>query len=80
MNKSLASIPYEVEGMECTIEVSAWGYYDPGKHWGPVEDCYPPEGEPHEYAVMFNGVEVLGCDDDLVQEAIDEYAEGMRDD
>lgn len=29
---------------ELAIEISAKGYYDPGRTYGPPEKCYPPEG------------------------------------
>ena len=29
---------------ELEIHIRAKGYYDPGKTYGPPEDCYPPEG------------------------------------
>ena len=77
--KILASIPYTIEGdegvdIECTIEVTAWGFYDPGVRFGPVENCYPPEGEAHEYYLLDNnGNEVAQIDDDLMQSIIDDY-------
>jgi hypothetical protein len=30
---------------ELDIEFMSSGYYDPGKIYGPPEDCYPPEGD-----------------------------------
>ena len=35
----------DVHGNEIDIVVGYKGYSDPGKLYGPPEDCYPPEGE-----------------------------------
>ena len=79
MRKSLASIPYLVHKSRCTIVVYAWGSYTPGVSIGPMEDCYPPDGVPHEYQLLLNDVGVIQYDDDLIQEAIDEYIGALRD-
>jgi hypothetical protein len=33
------------DGDELVIEFESSGYYDPGKTYGPPENCYPPEGD-----------------------------------
>jgi len=33
------------DGDELVIEFESTGYYDPGVRSGPVDKCYPPEGE-----------------------------------
>ena len=37
----------EIDGVEYEVEYDYEGYYDPGVCSGPVERCYPPEGD-HE--------------------------------
>jgi hypothetical protein len=32
-------------GDELVIDFTSTGYYDPGVRSGPVESCYPPEGD-----------------------------------
>lgn len=34
-----------VESGEILIHFRSSGYYDPGRTYGPPEDCYPPEGD-----------------------------------
>lgn len=38
-------ISVEINDEERELEITYEGYYDPGKTYGPPEDCYPPEGE-----------------------------------
>jgi hypothetical protein len=33
------------DGREVDVELAFTGYYDPGRCYGPPEDCYPPDGE-----------------------------------
>ena len=33
------------DGREVDVELTFTGYYDPGRTYGPPENCYPPEGE-----------------------------------
>ena len=38
------------DGLEYTVEYRYSGYYDPGRTYGPPENCYPPEGD-HEVEI-----------------------------
>ena len=33
------------DGREMDVTVEFSGYYDPGNTYGPMDNCYPPEGE-----------------------------------
>jgi hypothetical protein len=51
--------------------------YDPGRTYGPPEDCYPPEGGPEPLSLTINGVEVNMEDwkeivDKFIEFALDE--------
>jgi hypothetical protein len=35
----------DVHGWELIINFHSAGYYDPGRTYGPPENCYPPEGD-----------------------------------
>ena len=35
----------DTAGAEHDVTIKFAGYYDPGKLYGPPENCYPPEGE-----------------------------------
>lgn len=39
------------DGLEVDVVVEYKGYYDPGKLYGPPENCYPPEGEVEVLAI-----------------------------
>jgi len=34
-----------IEEAELSVDYHVSGYYDPGRTYGPPEDCYPPEGD-----------------------------------
>lgn len=40
---------------ELELDISAKGYYDPGRLSGPPEDCYPPEGELEITSIELDG-------------------------
>ena len=35
------------DGQEIDVTLNFYGYYDPGCTYGPIDRCYPPEGEVH---------------------------------
>jgi hypothetical protein len=37
------------DGREVDVDLTFSGYYDPGNVWGPMDSCYPPEGEVNIY-------------------------------
>lgn len=39
------SLEVESDDGEITYRIDASGWYDPGRTWGPPDQCYPPEGE-----------------------------------
>lgn len=60
--------------IEITVEIEFdYNPGDPGKLYGPPEDCYPPEPEEASvYAVRHNGILLSMSDDDL--EALEDDA------
>lgn len=66
--------------LELTVNVSSTGYYDPGKTYGPPEDCYPPEGD-NERPVTGAGVagyEVPKTLFDEIEEWLSEEIEALE--
>ena len=57
---------------EIDVEVTYQGYSDPGVVSGPVERCYPPEGEMEILSVTVNGIEQVITDSQ--REKIEEEA------
>ena len=40
---------------ELELDISASGYYDPGRLSGPPENCYPPEGDLEIISIELDG-------------------------
>lgn len=55
MNGYIFEIKSRVAGIPCTIGVTAWEPYRPGRLYGPPEDCYPDEGGYGEWDVLIRG-------------------------
>lgn len=41
-----------IDDMYCIVTADCDGYFDPGQAFGPVESCYPPEGDFNAYNVQ----------------------------
>ena len=90
------SIPVSIYFSECDREIEVWcnvtHYYpgDPGKYYGPPENCYPAEDPEIEYFLSWNDNEKYSVFlnewilndriDKYIQEDVFKYLEGMRDD
>lgn len=45
------------EVVEVVLSVDVTGYSDPGKTYGPPEDCYPPEDEEERVITLLEGLD-----------------------
>lgn len=48
---TMRTIEAVVRGIPAMIRVTHWEPYDPGRSYGPPEDCYPPSGGYGEWIV-----------------------------
>ena len=82
-----ADIETTVELDGCTydvyVEATAHGYYDPGRTYGPPENCYPPEGEMDILSLKSSVMDSDGqeiTDPVEIQRVLDALPEGLIDD
>ena len=45
----------DLDGNEVDAEIAYSGYYDPGVCSGPIDNCYPPEGEVEIQSIIVAG-------------------------